>query len=489
MGELRALPLVLSVVAHILMAATLLGVLGSRDVHERPSAPPLRVVLAPDAVFLSTGEARASAPDETLQASRPDVAPIGQAEPSEITLAIASQGALVSDPVPAYQAAPDALAITGAVQLQATPGPDEAAKIGSIDRELASAVSDNLLDVGPTTTQPSPPEPQALSKPGLEAAAAGIAPIAPAVAVASGPDEPTVHVNSPGSTEDLVASIGGIADLVDKGPPAFAESKEESQIAALPDVQRPPLSDADGLAPGKSVAPLPVLVVPPQFEDRRAEPPTDRPPAVGPQPIGVDRVDRYVRQFDGGHCFFLMPTKVTVASASVEGFGSNRASFTAFDADFKRDMGFEALVELREVTPAQCPAIDFMRSIAEVSRPELKIDVYTVKNGQALTGSVENLGGRNVEILLVAEDGTVRTIPSIAGSGPQSRAFLAPQRRLKGDGTVPRLVMAVASDRPVRSLRIDRPVSADSAFAAVQAEMAESGSRLSVAAKYFKVTE
>src|SRR5262249_24858851 len=58
----------------------------------------------------------------------------------------------------------------------------------------------------------------------------------------------------------------------------------------------------------------------------------------------ADRVRRYMEQYDGGGCFFVLPVAFSSNAAVIEGFGASMAPFEALDKAFKREMGFEASI-------------------------------------------------------------------------------------------------------------------------------------------------
>ena len=213
--------------------------------------------------------------------------------------------------------------------------------------------------------------------------------------------------------------------------PGLVGTRQYVQAAATAGI-RPEIS-AGCPAGAESIAPAPV------------QPTTAAvPPAVNDAAARADRVRRYVEQYNGGDCFFILPVAISSNAAVIEGFGASTAPFEALDRAFKRDLGFEASIGVRQVTQAQCPAIKFLGQLGgnQARAPRINLDSVDVKNGETLSGTIENFANRVVELLLVSDSGEVRNLSYLLKPGTDSLSFsIGMQRNGGGDG--PQLVMAV----------------------------------------------
>ncbi len=216
----------------------------------------------------------------------------------------------------------------------------------------------------------------------------------------------------------------------------------------------------------------------------------DRPaPPVPPRPDPESRADaitRYVTRYDGGDCFFVTRVKVSDASASLEGLGASAAPFEVLNDAFKRRYGFEADIGLRQVTASQCAAVTFL-SRARATRaaaPRLQVAESSLRSGQPLSGSLDDPANRQLELLLVDDEGQVHNLSRLLRSSGGTRVFRV-QLDLIGTGSQPQLLLAVASAQPISALKQE----AGSAilFPRVLEEAAGLGVSLGVAAKYFKL--
>jgi serine/threonine protein kinase len=247
------------------------------------------------------------------------------------------------------------------------------------------------------------------------------------------------------------------------------------------------------LAPGPfQPPPLPNFGQNAQVSQPRPKPPPSLPaqPEITPPPSAgnaarTDRVRRYVEQYNGGDCFFILPVAISPSAAVVEGFGASTAPFEALDKAFKRDLGFEASIGVRQVTQAECPAVKFLGQFGSnpARTPRINLSSVEVKNGETLSGTIENFANRIVELLLVSDSGEVQNLSYLLKPGTDSLSFSIDMRR-SGAGGGPQLVMAVATPQLLESLRQPRPTAADTFFLQALSEAQRNNVAITAAARY-----
>jgi len=115
----------------------------------------------------------------------------------------------------------------------------------------------------------------------------------------------------------------------------------------------------------------------------------------------------FIKQYDGGECFYAAPTLVAENTANIEGFGSSVAPFEVLDAEFKRANGFHANIGLHQVTPPQCAAVTFLSRVRNEPGHPPRPELSTASAQGGITGAVTDFGDRYVDLLLVADDGAV----------------------------------------------------------------------------------
>ena len=204
-------------------------------------------------------------------------------------------------------------------------------------------------------------------------------------------------------------------------------------------------------------------------------------------PSRIGKIIRYVEQYDGGRCFFVAPVAVTETEAKLEGYAASARPFEALDSAFRHENGFEASIDVRLVTPAQCPAVTFLGRLRGANAPHLHIDGVNLGPGDALTGTVDGYGSRNIELLLATDAGAVQNVSHLLQPGTATTAFaISPRNIAKASGGQPQLLIVVASPVPLDALRLDGPVAADQLFSAALSEATRTNQPVAAMARYFK---
>jgi serine/threonine protein kinase len=248
---------------------------------------------------------------------------------------------------------------------------------------------------------------------------------------------------------------------------------------STPDIPSPPPLPAFGQT-SQPVKPEPKVQPAPQ--------PVAIPPASIDGSNRADRIRKYIEQYDGGDCFFMLPVAISSGAAVIEGFGASTARFDAFDKAFKRDLGFEAAIGVRQVTQAQCPAIKFLSQLGsdQARAPRINLASVEIKNGETLNGTIENFANRVVELLLVSDSGEAQNLSYLLKPGTDSLSFSIGMQR-NGGATGPQLIMAVTTTRVLDSLRQPRPMAADTFFLQALSEAQRNGLTIATAARYVRL--
>jgi hypothetical protein len=249
-----------------------------------------------------------------------------------------------------------------------------------------------------------------------------------------------------------------------------------------PDLQSAPPRPAFGqkaepVGPEQLVRPKPKVLPAPQ--------PVLVPPSSNDASSRPDRIRKYVEQYNGGDCFFMLPVAVSSGAAVIEGFGLSTSPFDAFGKAMKRDFGFEAAIGVRQISQAQCPAIKFLSQFGtnQARAPRIKLESVEISNGETLTGTIENFANRTVELLLISETGEVQNLSYLLKPGTDSLSFSIGTQRGGAPGG-PQLIMAVATGRVLDSLRQPGAAAADTFFLQAIGEAQRNNSTVATAARY-----
>jgi serine/threonine-protein kinase len=212
-------------------------------------------------------------------------------------------------------------------------------------------------------------------------------------------------------------------------------------------------------------------------------------PGTAGQVSRIRSITQYVNDYDGGECFFVTPISVGETAARIEGYGASVAPFQTLDSDFKRTNGFEADIGIRQVTAKQCPAITFLGQlrVQRNAAPQLDIGQTNLRSGGVLTGTIDGYGDRNVELVLVSDDGSVNSLTSLIKTNTDRKSFNL-RMQINGTSTAqPQILMAIVTAQPLNALQTFQPADASQVFPAVLAEAARTGQTIGAAARYFKL--
>ncbi len=217
---------------------------------------------------------------------------------------------------------------------------------------------------------------------------------------------------------------------------------------------------------------------------------------IAPPPVALpgdvagraDRIRKYVEQYDGGDCFFILPVAISQSAAVVEGFGASTEPFETFSKAFRRDQGFGPAMGVRQVTQAQCPALKFLSQLGnnQARAPRINLATTELGSGETLNGTIENFANRVVELLLVSDRGEVQSLSYLLKPGIDSLSFSIPGQR-GGSGTGPQLLMAITTPRVLDSLRQPRPLAADMFFLQALSEAQRNNVTMATSARYFRL--
>jgi serine/threonine protein kinase len=239
---------------------------------------------------------------------------------------------------------------------------------------------------------------------------------------------------------------------------------------------------------------------PPQSPELKSPPagsgPAIRPPVAAPPttPRAADAAGRiaqirsYVDRYDGGDCFFVAPIAISQNAAVIEGYGASVGRFQAFADAFKREQGFEPSVGIRQVTQEQCPAVRFLNQLHgdQARAPRIILTATEVKNGETLSGTMENVASGTVELLMITDNGQIKNLSSLLKPSLDSMSFSIGMQR--GDNADrPQLLLALASSQAIASLKQPQSGTADEFFGKLLSEARRNNVTVTPAVRYFRL--
>jgi serine/threonine-protein kinase len=292
--------------------------------------------------------------------------------------------------------------------------------------------------------------------------------------------------------------------------PPLPQSAPAPQIATAPTAgPLPPPAPAPQIATTPAAAPLPPPANAPQAATSPATAPqaSAEPPAPGAAPASpppnqqmsvleptpamslIDKARAFVSGFDGGDCFLVKPMAGASDPNAYLAVGRELPPFERFNTAYTSAVGAEPQLSLRLITPSECPALDLIRlgAAASASAPRIELANYSVGKGKPLTGTVANLAGRSLVLMLVGDDGAAYRLEAKPIPGRDAASFDVPLTPDASSIGPMQILLAIVSAKPIPALESFRsgPLSA---IATPMAEEARAGA-VSVGADFFKFAD
>ncbi len=268
-------------------------------------------------------------------------------------------------------------------------------------------------------------------------------------------------------------------------PRACAVSTDSSGSSALPQPTKTPRP-----WPSSPPAPAPAQQTLARVETPPPQAPSPAPSATPPPPVAPvsaeEKAKAFIASFDGGECFLIEPLPGATKPHEYQAVGRAIEPFRRFDSAYKREVGVEADLTVAPITAEQCPALDLVRLAAPDGRqpPRLALKTYEVGPGQPLTGTISNLEGRRLYLVLVDNDGLVYRLDAKVDASGKSATFSIPLTADAGSVGPMQMLLAIVSDKPIPAL--DTLHSANLKSIASRLIDDARGASASVGADYFK---
>lgn len=287
--------------------------------------------------------------------------------------------------------------------------------------------------------------------------------------------------------------------------PAPAEAPAPNPEPAQPTAtepapaQQPPAPTAVEPAPAE---PAPAEPAPAPADTPPATPPAETaavtpPPATPAPPLdAIGQQVAWLRDYDSGPCSLVQMLSTTGGKVSIEGYGTSVDPFTSLLDAFTDAHGVEPDIGVRIVNPAQCPVLDYAKSLRDTpglpARIVLENQSDVLKSGETIAGRIEGLAGRSVALFLV--NGTVgatinlQNVMSRASDGTTSFSFSV--NLAEGVEPTPQLLMAVVTDVPMTKLgAVPNGVTARTLVPFLTTEMNSARQQPAIALRYFRLEQ
>ena len=237
--------------------------------------------------------------------------------------------------------------------------------------------------------------------------------------------------------------------------PAAPPQSAAPQVSALPP-SPPTVQAAAPVSVNQNAAPAGATPQTVAREETRPPQPTslapseNLPPPVAPA-TAEEKAKAFIARFDGGACFLIEPRPGSTKPHEYQAVGQAIEPFRRFDSGYKREVGVEANLRVAPITAEQCPALDLVRLAAPDGRqpPRLALKNYEVGPGQPLLGTISNLEGRRLYLVLVDNDGLAHRLEAKVDASGDSATFSVPLTADASSIGPMQMLLAIVSDKPI----------------------------------------
>jgi eukaryotic-like serine/threonine-protein kinase len=211
-------------------------------------------------------------------------------------------------------------------------------------------------------------------------------------------------------------------------------------------------------------------------------------PPAPPEPrFSPADIRNYVNSYDGGGCFFAVAASVGEERAELVAYASRSEAFETLRDAFRQRFGFDAAVELRQVSEPQCVVVDALSRLAGdgARQPVLTLNKKALRSGETLQGTVSGLHGRHLAVMMLDNYGFMH---NLAGFTTREDDVVRLEMRLHRQNPAdsePQLIFTVASAAPLQSLDVGQLTPARQVIPALLEEIAATPAGLGTAIGYF----
>lgn len=289
-------------------------------------------------------------------------------------------------------------------------------------------------------------------------------------------------------------------------PPPLQPAEQKPETAAI---QPQATSKAPEIAsvekPSKTNEAAAPQTVAPTLEKRPAPavPEVAIPPAPGPdsqaktskegqETAKLDTESRkfaWIKDFDGGDCFFARGISDLGNEMLIEGMGATTAPFERMDADFQSRFGSEPQIQMRPIVAKQCAVAAFLKGVGNSGKlgGTMVLDSDHVHSGESLKGTISNISQPNTVLYLIDNDGFVYQIDKYLRRQGTNGTFSIKLVELQSRDPLPQIVLSLSSDKPISAAALKAPQTAAEFLPKLFESIKREGPTVQFAFAFFKL--
>ncbi len=290
-----------------------------------------------------------------------------------------------------------------------------------------------------------------------------------------------------------VAGGGGYAYVAGMIPGVVPPASLAALVGNTPEpAPAPTPTPAPAPEPTPTPVPAPEPAPVPEPAPAPAPAPEPAPPKENTELAEVGRRIDWLRAFQNPPCVQTSIINATPERIEIEGFATSVEPFVGLLSGYRSEFGNEPDINVRLIDKSQCAVVDFLASLnqngAEV--PKLVLDKDVLKSGDPIRGTIDGINGRSIWLMLIDAQGATYDLTSILRPKPDGTAgfglALKPNAPNAAGALVPQMIVVVATEEPLLSVKVPSGTTAESLLPIVQGELASRSLVAAAAAGYFR---
>lgn len=188
---------------------------------------------------------------------------------------------------------------------------------------------------------------------------------------------------------------------------------------------------------------------------------------------GTLRVAEFLSMHEGDDCLLALPASIGPTQASIQAYAAVPETVGRLGAEYERLSGLKLQTETKRVSKDQCGALAFARSLAQYPNFPLRVTLAeaTIESGHDLAGVISGLRKDTLYLMVVDDEGKAELVTSYTDQRASLMTFKAPMTLTSGPVSSVQLLVAIASDGPLRTIPLRPGVPAEEYFSRLATEI------------------
>jgi len=194
----------------------------------------------------------------------------------------------------------------------------------------------------------------------------------------------------------------------------------------------------------------------------------------------------------GEDCMLALPAAEAEATQPfVEAYAREPRLVGELEAAYEQASGAKLDADVRPVSAAQCVALAFARDLAQYPNfpLHLMLSEQAIRSGDPLSGVIAGLRKDTLYLIVIDDEGKAELVTSFGDQSSSLMTFRAPMTLTSGPVSSVQLLVAIASDGPLRTVPVKPGIPAEEFFSRLATEIIASNRPIAFGITSFRVKE